>query len=448
MSTPNLTPEAPLEQSENRKILCVDDEQSVLNALKRLFRGKPYEIFLANSPADGLELLEENCFDLIISDMRMPEMSGAEFLAKSLDIHPDCIRILLTGYSDIESTISAINTGKIYRYVQKPWDNDELLLTVEQGLEQLSLKRENARLMLEVEEKNKSLEAFNHQLEDKVQLRTKQIHQALAKVEKVNAALSQSLRSTVKSFYNVISMTPHLGGKTAFDTAELCKKLATTLECSPKEIRATYLAGLLHQLGLIGSDESLLSTPWQQLSADEEREYFSHPEKAVLVLAPAQGLNAVSLLIKHQFERVDATGLPSKLSAQDIPMGSLILAIARDYYMALNGQLTGTRMSRDGALEHLHGLSGDIYDADILKILPDFVENESSEVQLGENEQKLPLNSIKPGMKLTRNLLNERDILLLAEGHIFTEESKKRLEVFEPSGGMTLEAYVIANASS
>lgn len=436
------------QQAENQqwKILCVDDEQSVLNALKRLLRNGPYTVTLANSPEEGLEVLKAEAFDIIISDMRMPGMSGAEFLAASLDIHPNCIRILLTGYSDMDSTISAVNEGRIHQYIQKPWNNQDLLLTLEQCVERLNLRRQNERLMAEVEQKNHQLAMINDQLEEKVQLRTKQIRQTLAKLERANSALSQSLRSTVKSFYNVISMTPHLGGKSALKTADLCKQMATALSCTPAEIRAVHLAGLLYQLGLIGIDEELLATPWKQLSAAQEKEYLSHPEKAVLALAPAQGLNSVTLLIKHQYERPDGNGLPDKLSAEAIPMGSKILAVARDFYLALSGDLTGTRLSTEGAIDYLNSLSGSEYDADVLAVLPALLAEEQE--ALSENEQLIPLTSVQPGMKLTRNLLNEKDILLLAEGHVFSEDSYRKLKVFNADPINPLMVYVVANKES
>ncbi len=121
------------------KILLVDDETDNLDALERLFR-KKYCVLKAESGLLALELLSQNeDVSLIISDQRMPEMSGVEFLEKSQKTHPNTIRILLTGYTDIDSVISAINSGQIYRYVTKPWDSNDLSFAAEQAIEKYEL---------------------------------------------------------------------------------------------------------------------------------------------------------------------------------------------------------------------------------------------------------------------------------------------------------------------
>ena len=135
----------PTDLPEKFKILCVDDEASVLKALRRLFEGAGYEVLTYASANDALKVLEEEDVDVIISDMRMPDLSGDQFLARAAYISPDSIRILLTGFSDLESTINAINQGKIHAYLQKPWDNTKLLgvISTELGHRQQAADRVN-----------------------------------------------------------------------------------------------------------------------------------------------------------------------------------------------------------------------------------------------------------------------------------------------------------------
>jgi CheY-like chemotaxis protein len=126
-------------------ILFVDDEVNVLNALRRLFHDERYSTYFAASGAEGLKILQEHAVDLIISDMRMPEMNGAEFLTQVVMQWPDTIRILLTGYSDIQSTIDAVNKGRIYYYCSKPWNDEDLKLLVRNALEQKTAERKNSQ---------------------------------------------------------------------------------------------------------------------------------------------------------------------------------------------------------------------------------------------------------------------------------------------------------------
>ncbi len=120
-------------------LLLVDDEANILNALRRLFRPHGYRVLTAESGAAGLELMSSESVDLVISDMRMPQMNGAEFLERVQTEHPDVVRILLTGYADLDSTIAAINHGGIYRYLAKPWEENDVLLTVRHALERKAL---------------------------------------------------------------------------------------------------------------------------------------------------------------------------------------------------------------------------------------------------------------------------------------------------------------------
>lgn len=116
------------------KILIVDDEASNLRALERLFRTE-YDVVTAGSGADALSLLEHHDMALLIADQRMPKMSGIELMQRTARLRPHMVRILLTGYTDVDSLIEAINTGHVYKYITKPWNNDDLLLTVARALE-------------------------------------------------------------------------------------------------------------------------------------------------------------------------------------------------------------------------------------------------------------------------------------------------------------------------
>ncbi|MFH1491671.1 MAG: response regulator, partial [Pseudomonadota bacterium] len=140
-------------------ILLVDDEKSITNALQRLFRKERYGILTASNGREGLEAIRrfEKPISLIISDQRMPEMTGAEFLEKAREILPEAIRFLLTGYSDMDAVINAVNNGQIQKYITKPWNDGDLLLQVKQALEQYELVFENRRLTLLTGKQNKAL---------------------------------------------------------------------------------------------------------------------------------------------------------------------------------------------------------------------------------------------------------------------------------------------------
>ena len=128
------------------KILIVDDEPANLRVLERLFRDH-YEVLVANSGSEALELLLQYDVALLITDQRMPAMTGIELLKQTVAVRPRMVRLILTGYTDIEALVEAINCGHVYRYVTKPWNNDELLLTVKRALEHFEMNKRSHELV-------------------------------------------------------------------------------------------------------------------------------------------------------------------------------------------------------------------------------------------------------------------------------------------------------------
>ena len=154
---------------QERTLLFVDDEASILSALKRLFRRDGYHILTAGGGAEGLELLAANRVDLVISDQRMPQMTGVEFLREVRKRHPETVRIVLSGYTELNSITEAINEGAIYKFLTKPWEDEQLRANVQEALQHKDLLDENRRLVDELGEANRQLRQLldenRHQLQ-------------------------------------------------------------------------------------------------------------------------------------------------------------------------------------------------------------------------------------------------------------------------------------------
>ncbi len=153
---------SPPMNSPDIHVLYVDDEKHNLTSFKATFR-REFTIHVAESASLGLEIMKENNIQVVLSDQRMPNMTGVEFLSKLKNEYPDTIRILITGYSDIEAIIGAINQGQVYRYIAKPWDAQDLLLVIKQAYEIYSLRKENEQLIIALEKANKQLEFIARQ---------------------------------------------------------------------------------------------------------------------------------------------------------------------------------------------------------------------------------------------------------------------------------------------
>ena len=156
-------------------LLIVDDEPNVLKSLKRLLIDTDYKIITAESGEEGLKAFEKHIIKIVISDYRMPEMNGVDFLSKVKEKSPETIRIILSGYADAIAIVEAINEGQIYKFITKPWNDHELLTTIMRTFEQYDLQRENARLYSELQARNQELQKFTKFLEEKVAERTRDL---------------------------------------------------------------------------------------------------------------------------------------------------------------------------------------------------------------------------------------------------------------------------------
>ncbi len=178
-------------QNPRRTLLLVDDEGNIVNALKRLLRSHDFRILTANSGQAGLDVLAENPVDVIISDQRMPGMTGVEFLGKAKDLYPDTVRIVLSGYTELHSVTDAVNQGAIYKFLTKPWDDEQLIEHIEEAFRRKGMADENRRLNLEVLTANQELAQANRRLEELLQQQQQQIIRDEVSLDIVREALQQ-----------------------------------------------------------------------------------------------------------------------------------------------------------------------------------------------------------------------------------------------------------------
>ena len=328
------------------KILIVDDEPDNLALLYRTLRGK-YEIAKSTSPLQALEILKQEHFHCILSDHKMPEMDGVEFLKRSHDIAPDTMRLLVTAYTDAGILIDAINYAKIYRYIKKPYNPDELLLIVENALEYWQLKYDNSALV------NDLKELFAGTI--------------TAIVEALDAKDSYTLgRSRRVTFYAV--------------------KMAKALHLSDTTVGKIELAGLLHDIGMIGVSDDILAKV-EKLTQDEYDEIKKHVHHSVRILDDIKQLADVVEIIKYHHEFYDGTGYPYGLKGDDIPIGSRIIAVADAFDSMVTPKVYRQQVVPSEALAKIKALVGVQFDPIVVEhfeqILPSCLR------ELKEMERKM-----------------------------------------------------------
>ncbi|HEY8035193.1 MAG TPA: HD domain-containing phosphohydrolase [Methylobacter sp.] len=394
-----LTEQVSVANDKPAAILFVDDEANVLKALRRLFHNETYVTYFAPSGAEGLEVLRQHTVDLIISDMRMPEMNGAEFLTQVFTQWPETIRILLTGYADLQSTIEAVNNGRIYNYCNKPWNDEELKLLVRNALEQKRLREERDRLSDIVHQQNNELKTLNEHLEEKVDQRTEQLSNAMQQLDNANKNLKKQYIDSIKAFSRIIEMRPGIKSGQSKYIAEKALLVARELGMDAEEKQNIFYAGLLIQIGKMSLQDSLLAEPYYSIPLIDKSRYLKHAVEGETLLKGLTQLKGASILIRHQYERYDGSGFPDGLAKQKIPLGSRILNVVGDYIAYLDGSMTGEAMSVSAAINQLTSRKEIYYDPDVIDA---FIKILKEDVTFVEEEEVVELPVIKKSWKTSR----------------------------------------------
>jgi response regulator RpfG family c-di-GMP phosphodiesterase len=426
-------------------ILCVDDERNVQASLRRLFQARGYRVLTAESGHAGLRVLENEPIDLVISDMRMPEMNGAQFLRQVCERWPDTMRLLLTGYSDTQSILDAINHGEIYRYITKPWDDHDIVLMVQQSLERQALLADKRRLEALTGRQNDELKTLNASLERKVDERTTelqaaniQLTTAVHALKDTNAQLEHNFLTSIKVFTNLIDMRGGRFAGRARRVADLAHRIAVRMGFDEHDAQEVYVAGLLHDIGKIGLPDALLSKPMQQMTDEELGLYQKHPAIGQHALMPLQGLRNVAVMIRGQHEQYDGGGFPDRLPGVQIPLGARILAVAGDYDHLQAGVVVTYQLSPDAARANILNGSGKLYDPRVVEAFVAMLDGTGSEA----HDMLVEAAELRPGMTLSRDLINRDGMLLLSAGHEINMRLIGQIAGFDRAEDGRLAIYV------
>jgi len=432
MDQPSTEVVAEAEPVYRATILFVDDEANILRSLARLFRGRDLKILIAESGESGLKVLSEEQVDLVVSDMRMPNMDGAQFLTKVYEGWPDTERLLLTGYADITATVGAINQGRISRYIAKPWVDDEILGAVENALKLKQLKHEKQELEQQIESQNNELEQLNQTLERKVEQRTKEIYAS-------NERLKSNYVTSIKVFSNLIELRGGALSGHSRRVGELAVKIGTEMKLPRPVLQEILLGSLLHDVGKIGFKDDILSKPLAQMNIEETNMHRSHTKNGQEALEALGDMEKVSLIVRSHHEMWDGSGYPDNLSGERIPLTARIVCVANDYDGLQAGTLTVTRLKPEAAAKMIQMGSGKRYDPVVVRAFERVVFGDENKA----HEHIVTASELKVDMVLSRDLFSSDGALLaVANTKLANEETVKRLQEYKNHDNSALKIVV------
>lgn len=314
------------------KLLLVDDEAANLRALERLLRDD-FDVLTAESGSEGLELLTQNDVALIISDQRMPGMSGIEFLKQAAQLRHRTVRIILTGYTDIGDVVEAINSGVIYKYLAKPWANTDLIQTVQRAVEHYQTTKGQHLLAQE-----------NDRLESRMQV---------------------TVRGFVKAIRELVALKSSHLAEHSRRTSEYAALIAEELGMGSRETEELHFACLMHEAPNMRLPFEMNITK-EALTPDQYRATCANYENGVAMIAHVPDLEEVAAIIRYQHEHFDGTGFFTGLAGDAIPLASRILAVANAFDEISCGPRSALMRPDHQAYEWLRAHSGKQFDPNVI----------------------------------------------------------------------------------
>lgn len=394
---------APPAETAAATILIVDDEPVVLTALKFTLEREGFHIVACTSPLKALAILAERDFSVIISDQRMPEMMGLDFLIESRRIRPHCSRILITAVLALPTIVDAINKGEIFRFVAKPWLREELVATVRNAVQRHELVTRNGILQAETQRLNERLREANAALEAQV----KHLEQQRQHLDTANRDLAASYENSLELCRRILTTyDPILGGQ-AKALVDFATQMAASDLFNEGERHALRTAAWLCDLGLIGTPREVIrafrSKP-DQLSERERATMHNHPIYGQTLAALVDARAEVGEVVRAHHERYDGRGFPDGLAGDAIPWPARCLAVAVGF--------VESGLTKSAAIDAILAKSGRDYDPEAVRLFLKI----SNLVQLPKQVREILLHELEPGMVLANGIYSPHGLLLIGEG--------------------------------
>jgi putative nucleotidyltransferase with HDIG domain len=429
--------------AETTGILFVDDEPNVLGSLRRVFHAVPnITCHFAGSPMEALHILAQENIAVIVSDHRMPQMTGAEFLARIKEKRPNTVRIMLTGQADLATVEHAVNSGEIYRFLTKPWKDAELRAVVTQAVLHFRLTTENARLSELARTQNEQLALLNARLEEQVELRTKQLANSLFTARSLNQRLKDTILASTKVLFAMIrSARPELGSHCK-RVAEYAVDVGNLLGLNQQEVADLEVAALLHDCGKLGLPTFLSGKHISDYRKEEIDLYRTHPVVGAEYLRDLECYQQIAAFVLTHHERFDGSGFPAGLQGGSIPLQGYIIGLLDEYDHMINRPNSDPEYLYQFTCQRIAEYADKQYPRRLVQCVLDHIETLNSR-SLSEDIVKVGIANLVPQTVLARDLYTMAGTLLAARGTTLTVQNISRLRAIDKVDPVAGEVQII-----
>ena len=415
--------------TERVQMLVLDDDPLILRTILGLLSELPVKITIAENIAQARNhILENPEFGVILCDHLLPDGAGVDFIREIRTRYPSAIRILMTGAYDREVTTKAINSGEIYRFLVKPFTNEELISVVNQSLDRFHLQQENARLQQQLAIQNEALRVANQKLES-------QVEDELEKSKNL-AIESGNWRRACQHLVDLcLEIMQRLDTplfKHSQRVSYLAVALARDMGYDEEMLSRIELAASLHDIGLLGANASLQSSQreLQTIKSPLEKDHVvGHPELSAALVKFLPVPEVVELILEHH-EYYDGSGYPGSLAGEQISMLGHILIVADAY---------DEQKKREFALQNMEINAGKLYHPEVVRGLIRLLGNKDFKLQF---DRPVLLSELKSGMKLATSVYTASGMLLVKQGQVLTDSIISKLHLHDSGNMISQGIYV------
>ncbi|PKL51435.1 MAG: two-component system response regulator [Nitrospira bacterium HGW-Nitrospira-1] len=341
------------------RILVVDDDRYILEFVTELLKDNGYEVYPLIDASGAIDIIREKDMDIILSDIKMPGISGIELLERVYGMNPDLPVILMTAYAELPLVIDAIK-NRAFDFIAKPFKPEQLINAMEKAV------RHVRRVRLE--------KRYKDTLEDNVRQRTKELNDSYMELEDL-------YNNLILAFVNAIDAKSRWTKGHSERVSRYAVSIAKEMGLDKKEIEDLRIAALLHDIGKIGTYDVVLNKP-DKLTADEVALIKTHPVKGEEILRPIKQLRHILPAIRSHHEKMDGSGYPDRLKGDNIPLLAKILCVADSVDAIISDRPYRPAYGREYSVSELKKCNGTQFDPEVVKAFIKITEEEGSATAL------------------------------------------------------------------
>ncbi|MCC5834756.1 MAG: response regulator [Opitutales bacterium] len=418
------------------KLLIVEDDMMVRMVLHETLEAEGYAVSSFETPSQALAAIKEHNYCMVLSDLRLPEMSGMDLLDEIRKAQPNAVRILITGYSNMATLAEGINRGLLFRFISKPWTREELLTTIQSAKDHYDLEQSHRYLQEETRALNESLASVNaelrlvnHELHSKID----ELEQQKNDLNALSNRLNDQVEHTLELCYQLQEKNNPILAIRTKARVELARGICKNAPFDDEEKRCLINASWLCDLGMIGLPSALIdryNRKPEKLSSDEITQVQNHPIVSQQLATLIDKSSTLSNAIRSHHERHDGTGFPDGLAGDRVPVMARLLAVIVHF--------AESEADNKTILKEIEAKAGSDFHPDAVRSFFRYANLEEPPSRMRE----VVFDELEPGMRLANGIYGPTGLMLVAKDRVLDENTIRHIRNYNQRNPLHQRIFV------